>query len=57
MKEHQLNNAPVAGMETPMSKGTRTLLVSGIVAGPLFIVVVLIQAFTRQGFDLEPIRK
>jgi hypothetical protein len=52
MKEHQLNNAPVAKMEASISNGTKTLLVSGIVAGPLFIVVVLIQAFTRQGFDL-----
>src|SRR5258708_23866768 len=52
MKEHQLNNAPVAKMEALISNGTKTLLVSGIVAGPLFIVVVLIQAFTRQGFDL-----
>jgi hypothetical protein len=52
MKNYQLKSTPVAKMDTPMSKGTKTLLVSGIVAGPLFIVVVLIQVFTRQGFDL-----
>jgi len=52
MKEHQLRDAQVATMDMPILKGTKTLLVSGIVAGPLFIVVVLIQTFTRQGFDL-----
>ena len=31
---------------------TRLLLVCGVVAGPLFIGVSLIQALTRQGFDL-----
>jgi len=30
----------------------RNLLVCGIVAGPLFIAISLIQAFTRSGFDL-----
>jgi hypothetical protein len=35
-----------------MSKGTRVLLVSGIVAGPLFVFIVLIQATVRQGFDI-----
>ena len=30
----------------------RNLLCCGIVAGPLFIVTSLIQAFTRTGFDL-----
>lgn len=33
---------------------TRALLACGVVAGPLFIVVALIQAFTRSGFD--PVR-
>ena len=32
---------------------TRRLLACGIVAGPLFLVVALIQAFTRDGFDLS----
>jgi hypothetical protein len=30
----------------------RNLLLCGIVAGPLFIAISLIQAFTRTGFDL-----
>ena len=34
------------------AKLTRVLLICGVVAGPLFTVVGLIQAFTRQGFDL-----
>ena len=33
-------------------KLTRALLVCGVVAGPLFTVVGLVQAFTRPGFDL-----
>jgi hypothetical protein len=32
---------------------TRALLAGGMVAGPLFIVVGLLQAFTREGFDLR----
>jgi hypothetical protein len=32
---------------------TRRLLACGIVAGPLFLVVALVQAFTRDGFDLS----
>ena len=31
---------------------TRALLACGIVAGPLYIVVALVQALTRDGFDL-----
>jgi hypothetical protein len=34
------------------TRKTRALLACGIVAGPLFLVVALLQAFTRQGFDL-----
>ena len=33
-------------------RATRTLLVGGIIAGPLFVMVGLIQAFTIPGFDL-----
>jgi hypothetical protein len=33
------------------TKATRALLACGVVAGPLFIVVGLIQAFIRSGFD------
>ena len=32
---------------------TRRLLACGIVAGPLFLLVALVQAFTRDGFDLS----
>ena len=32
---------------------TTSLLASGVVAGPLFVGVSLIQAFTREGFDLR----
>jgi hypothetical protein len=34
-------------------KVTRALLACGVVAGPLFMVVALLQAFTRPGFDLR----
>jgi len=33
-------------------RSTRTLLTCGILAGPLFAMVGLIQAFTIPGFDL-----
>jgi hypothetical protein len=36
----------------PTTRATR-LLACGIVAGPLFIAVGLVQAFTREGFDLS----
>jgi hypothetical protein len=35
------------------TSATRALLAGGAVAGPLFIVVGLLQAFTRDGFDLR----
>jgi hypothetical membrane protein len=35
------------------SRETRRRLACGVVAGPLFLVVVMIQAFTREGFDLS----
>src|ERR1700716_865277 len=34
-------------------RATRLLLIAGVVAGPLFMVVGLAQAFTRPGFDLR----
>ena len=43
--------APSATTERTI-KVTLALLVSGVVAGPLYISVSLIQGFTRQGFDL-----
>lgn len=41
--------APVC---TPASNVTRSLLGYGVLAGPLYVVVSLIQGFTREGFDL-----
>ena len=35
-----------------VSKMTRALLVCGIIAGPVYTVVGLLQAFTRPGFDI-----
>ena len=35
------------------TKGTRALLTCGLVAGPLFILLIVIQALTRPGFDLR----
>lgn len=32
---------------------TRRMLAAGVVAGPLFLVVALVQAYTRDGFDLS----
>ena len=39
-----------ATLET--TRPTLMLLACGVVAGPLFIAVALLQALTRQGFDL-----
>jgi len=44
--------APSAATATN-TNGTRVLLVCGVVAGPLFIVVALLQVLTRDGFDLS----
>lgn len=30
---------------------TRALLAGGVIGGPLFIIVVVLQEFTREGFD------
>jgi hypothetical protein len=35
-----------------LTRQTRTLLICGLIAGPFYIVVGLIQAFTRPGFDI-----
>jgi hypothetical membrane protein len=35
------------------TKGTRALLTCGLIAGPLFILLIVIQALTRPGFDLR----
>src|ERR1700716_475481 len=34
-------------------RATRLLLIAGVIGGPLFMVVGLVQAFTRPGFDLR----
>ncbi len=39
-------------MATNNLRQTANLLTAGIVAGPLFVVVALVQAFTREGFDI-----
>jgi len=45
--------ADAPAISTPAEAGaTRTLLACGAVAGPLFVVVAAVQAFTRTGFDL-----
>jgi len=53
----QKNTAPGAGAPSASSetttKLTRALLACGVAAGLLFIVVGLLQAFTRDGFDLR----
>jgi hypothetical protein len=35
------------------SQQTRALLACGVIAGPLFAVVSLLQVFTRPGFDVR----
>src|SRR5438067_1630144 len=50
---------PIMGgsMETKTLSLTRMLLLCGAIAGPLFILIVLIQDYTRPGFDprLQPL--
>jgi Protein of unknown function (DUF998) len=36
-----------------MSKHTRSLLLCGLAAGPMYVIVTLIEALTRDGFDLR----
>src|SRR3954447_24447521 len=38
---------------TPAARITRSLLGYGVIAGPLYVVVALAQALTRDGFDLS----
>ena len=40
-------------MEATTSSVTRTLLLCGVVSGPLFILTVLVQSFTVPGFDIR----
>src|SRR5947208_7056709 len=48
----QTAGAPRASTETATML-TRALLASGVAGGSLFMVVALVQAFTRPGFDLR----
>jgi Protein of unknown function (DUF998) len=41
-----------SGSPPTTTTGTRALLACGVVAGPLFVAVALLQALTRDGFDL-----
>lgn len=41
-----------SAMSEPTAQTTRTLLACGVVAGPLYLIVGLMQALTRDGFDL-----
>jgi hypothetical membrane protein len=43
---------PPSGSPAPITKRTRALLACGVVAGPLFIAVGLLQALVRDAFDL-----
>ena len=50
----QLTVTPTASQQTAtpgVSHQTARLLAAGIVAGPLFLVLWALQAFTRDGFD------
>ena len=47
-----LREAAVSGIQPSQEASTaRRLLTAGVVAGPLFLIVVLIQAVARPGFD------
>jgi hypothetical membrane protein len=37
----------------PASRVTRSLLGYGVIAGPVYVTISLVQAFTREGFDLS----
>ncbi|HKZ68736.1 MAG TPA: DUF998 domain-containing protein, partial [Anaerolineales bacterium] len=45
------DEVPSASSETT-TKLTRALLACGVVAGPVYLSVGLVQAFTRPGFDI-----
>jgi Protein of unknown function (DUF998) len=51
----QKTTTPGGGMPASPAtgtNGTRALLACGVVAGPLFVAVALLQVLTRRGFDL-----
>jgi hypothetical protein len=49
-------STPTAGISSPSTarntRLTRTLLTGGVIAGPLYLIVSLVEAFTREGFDI-----
>jgi Protein of unknown function (DUF998) len=47
-----MNRVTVNTPDQPRAKLTRALLTCGIIVGPLYTIVGLIQAFTRPGFDI-----
>lgn len=46
------NRATGVGSSDRTIKLTRALLLCGVVAGPLYLIVGLVEAFTRPGFDI-----
>lgn len=46
------STAPETGATARPDTLTRNLLTGGIIAGPVFVVTVAVQALTREGFDL-----
>lgn len=52
-EEFTTAHAGASASSEPATRRTRALLACGTVAGPLFIAVGLLQAFTREGFDLR----
>jgi hypothetical membrane protein len=53
MSQHVLDTVPTAATSCdPAARVTKTLLVYGVIAGPLYVAVSLTEALTRDGFDL-----
>jgi hypothetical membrane protein len=46
-------NVTAAGRATGVAGATRSLLTGGVLAGPLYIAVVVAQMLTRDGFDIS----
>jgi hypothetical membrane protein len=51
-KEKDMASSSISQERQMVTKQVRVLLICGVVAGPLYTVVGLIQAFTRPGFDI-----
>ena len=52
MRQKVTAPAGPSGATLEATRPTQALLACGVVAGPLFLVVALLQALTRDGFDL-----